>query len=125
MTLQTNSHVELEQQRELARARLFHTLDTLDRRRHSVVRIGHQAKTAMAPVGLGVAGLLVVVITATVVAQHRALQRARRDWRRILVQRMMPEPPKKTFVVEAGRRAGMALVLLAANELGKRLLRAI
>jgi len=125
MMQRTDHHAELEHQAELARTRLFHTLDALDQRRHTAVRIGHHAKTALAPVGLGVAGLLVVVITATVVSQHRALQVARRDWRRLLVQRLMPEPPPPAFFADAGRRVGLALVLLAANALGKRLLRAL
>lgn len=115
----------LEQRAEMARARLFHTLDVLDERRQAVVRAGHQAKTALVPVGLGVAGLLLVGITATLVKQHRALARARRNWRRILVERIVPEPAPLGFFAEAGRRAGLTLILLAATELGKRLLRAL
>ncbi|WP_394842636.1 hypothetical protein LZC95_36895 [Pendulispora brunnea] len=125
MTLQIDRHTELQQQAEIARTRLFETLDVLDRRRHSVVRMGHQAKTVVAPVGLAVAGLLVVGITATAVRQHRALERARHDWRRALVQRLVPEAPPQGFFSEAGRRVGLALLLLAANEFGKRLLRAL
>jgi len=115
----------LQQQAEIARTRLFETLDVLDRRRQSVVRVGQQAKVVAAPVGLAVAGLLVMGITATVVRQHRALERARLDWRRALVQRLVPEAAPRGFFAEAGRRVGLALMLLAANEFGRRLLRAL
>ncbi len=112
-------------QAEQTRARLFHTLDMLDQRRQAMVHAGEQAKDLAAPVGLGVAGMLLVVLTATVVAQRRAIKRARADWRRILVQKLMPEPPPRSFLAEASHRAGVALVLLAATEIGKRVLKSL
>jgi hypothetical protein len=108
-----------------ARSRLFHTLDVLDQRKRELAKVGQRARSMLVPLGLAAAGLLVMGTTAALVAQRRIIRRAKTDWRRLVMQRVLPEPVPSGFLVEASRRAGIALVLLGVNELAKRVLRSL
>lgn len=125
MIIEFDPEASLEGRAQAARSRLFDAIDVLDRRRHELARVGNRAKSMVVPIGLGAVGILVMGATTAFVAQQRAIKRAKNDWRNVAVRRLLPRPPPPSFLSEAGRRAGVALVLLSVTELAKRILRSI
>ena len=126
MTVAQLDHTQLiERRANVVRNRLLRTLDRLDQKRHAAVHMAEEVKGLAIPAA-GVGAAVVFVLLGVALGVHRAHVRARRAARPFVGLRralggllLPPPPPRPSFLVEALRKAGFALVGVAANELGK------
>ena len=118
-------HELLQRKANIVRSRLLRTIDALDQRRHKVVDVGEDAvaivKRAALPVGMALGGLLVVGSGIALALQRRA-ERARRRTLGYWIGKafLPPPPPRPNFLLEALRKAGIAVIVSVATEIAKR-----
>jgi hypothetical protein len=125
MTIQHLDQAEiLERKANVVRSRLMRTIDALDRRRHRAVATTEHLERAAAPVAAMVFALLTVGSGVAYVAHRASVRRHRNAWRNLLARRLAPSrPARPSFFAEAARRAALALIMIAVQELGKRAVR--
>ena len=112
----------LERKANDIRSRLLRTIDALDKRRHHVQEISHQAKRLALPVGAAFVGIL--LLSAGTVLVVRSLVHSRRERRlgyrisRVLEPLRVQKRP--SFWSEALRKVSLAALAVVASELAKR-----
>ena len=112
----------LEQRANLIRSRLLRTIDVLDKRRHHVQELGHQAKRLAMPVGAAFVGM--VLLSAGTIFVVRAIANSRRE-RRLgyrIARALEPLRLRKrpSFWSDALRSVSLAALGIVATELAKR-----
>lgn len=118
--MKDQSRNDLAREANRVRAKLFHTVEELDRRRHDALHIGHQIRLHMRHIAI-VSGVVAVGMVATAVvgvaAHSIAMARAgrRRDrWQRIVSLWGRPgrglQSERPSFWSEALRSTGLSLV---------------
>lgn len=106
-TLDPTTHDALERRRDITRSRLFRAIDALDRRRHELGEVGGQAKKYAGLLAVGAGALSLAIIIAVVSFSRRS--------------RAIEKPSFERSLIKSGlRRAAISLMMLAANQLGKR-----
>jgi len=118
-------HELLERKANIMRGRLLRTLDVLDRRRHHVTDVAEDmaaiARRAAVPLGVALGSLLAVGISVAVVLNRRAERARRRHLGTWVARALRPPPPDRPrFLLEALRKAGVAVLVAVATEIAKR-----
>ena len=112
----------LEQRANVIRSRLLRTIDVLDKRRHQVQELGHQAKRLAMPVGAAFVGM--VLLSAGTVLVVRALANSRRERRLGYRVARALEPlrlhKRPSFWSAALRSVSLTALGIVAAELAKR-----
>jgi hypothetical protein len=112
----------LERRANVIRSRLLRTIDALDKRRHQVEEIGHQAKRLAMPVGAAFVGM--VLLSAGSVLVVRALVRNRRErrlgYRVARALEPLRQQKRPSFWSEALRNVSLTALSIVAGELVKR-----
>ncbi|HSO38011.1 MAG TPA: hypothetical protein VLT33_36035 [Labilithrix sp.] len=112
----------LERRANVLRSRLLRTVEVLDKRRHQVTELGHQAKRLALPLGGALLGAIVVAAGTTLAV--RAFLENRREQRfgyrlskSLAPLRREERPP---FWQEAARKIAMTAIGMIATQLMKR-----
>ena len=113
---------QLEQRANLIRSRLLRTIDALDKRRHHVQELRHQAKRLAMPVGAAFVGM--VLLSAGTVLVVRAIVNSRRE-RRLgyrIARALEPQRVQRrpSFWSDALRSVSLTALGIVATELTKR-----
>jgi len=123
----------LEREAERVRARLYDTLDVLDKRRHDVLDVKHQVEQHVVPVAaggaiffVGIGGVIALAVHHAIDSRrHRGRERMRaftRIWRH--PERAAKYQPR-SILAEVGRKALLAAASMVAVEITKRALRKV
>jgi hypothetical protein len=113
----------LERRGEVIRARLMRAIDALDKRRHHVEEIGHDAKRVAMPVAGALFGVVIITAGTTfavrVLAQRRREQSFSYRLTSFAVARFRVEP-KPSFWRQALRKVALSIIEIAATEFATR-----
>jgi hypothetical protein len=113
----------LERRGNVIRARLIRAIDALDKRRHHVEEIGHDAKRVAMPVAGALFGV-VILAAGTTFAVRVLAQRRREQSFRFRLTRLAAAPfrvePQPSFWRQALRKVALAVIEMAAAELATR-----
>jgi hypothetical protein len=120
---------QLEKRANVIRARLLHTIDTLDGRRQQVQELGHHAKRLARPIIASVVGAAVIALGTTLVI--RAVVLSRRERRlgyrleRAVAPLWIPREAKVPIWKEALRRFALSAIGIITTEALRRSSRAL